>query len=107
MDSSFTEVDTTFSIDLHPSKLRDVNVSVQEELERLLLTYREELHGVVLSYRDERILHSTALVHTFFPYFHVEVAAKLHLFKLQEGQHLGKYFVTVMIILDAWWVKGL
>ena len=93
---------TQLSIDLHPSKLRDVLGSVRDQLNGLLLKYRADLSGVVLTYRDERILNETALVHGFFPYFHIDVSAKLQILKLHVGQSLGKYTLSVLAIAAAW-----
>jgi hypothetical protein len=90
MDACFEEVDTTLSIDLHPAKLRNIAGSVREELDRLLLTYRHELPGVVLSYQGHRIQTRRPLVHSFFPFFHVDAVAKLCVLRLEAGQHLGE-----------------
>jgi hypothetical protein len=88
MDANFEEVQTQVSIDLHPSKLRCVVDSVTEQLDSLLLTFQEELCGVVLAYRDEQIQTKSPLVHSFFPYFHIDAVATLQILRLQPGQHL-------------------
>ena len=89
MDPCFEEVETSLSIDLHPSRLRCIAESVREELDALLLAYSPELSGVVLAYRDQQILTRGPMVHSFFPYFHVDAVAKLCVFRIQQEQHLG------------------
>jgi hypothetical protein len=89
MDDCFVEVESKISIDLHPSRLRDIRGSLRQQLCLLLLTFRGELGGVVLAYRNERILTRSPLIHSIFPYFHVELTACLQVLRLAAGQRLG------------------
>ena len=91
MDPCFREVNSQVSIDLHPSKLRDVAGSVRDQLCALLLTFREELCGVVLAFSGARIETRSPLVHAFFPYFHVDVSAKLQVLRLEPAQRMGAH----------------
>lgn len=88
-EPSFTTVDTEFSVDLHPSALRNVSTSVKQVLQELVLTYRPEYSGVVMGYQNVRIMSSAAPVHTFFPYTHVKVSAKLLILDMRKNQIMG------------------
>lgn len=89
MDAPFVEVTTTLSLDLHPSKLRNVKESVIEELGKLVLSYQADLQGIVLAYSGAKVVTRGPLVHTFFPYFHIDATAKLSVLKLLPGRCLG------------------
>lgn len=88
-DGCIHNVDTKLSIDLHPSKLRDVLGSVREQLDGLLLSFRDDLDGVVLAYSNVKILNTTADISGFFQYFHIDVTATLHVLRICKEQHLG------------------
>lgn len=70
-----------FTIDLHPSRLHDVPAGVKEQLNAQLLKYSDDFDGVVISYSNERILKRDPFVGTYFPYFRVEVQARVLVFK--------------------------
>lgn len=89
MEPDFGVVDTEFSVDLHPSGLRDVSRSIKQLLHAQVLTYSKDYSGVVMGYRDARVLSSTAPVHAFFPYMHIKVSAKLLILQLSENQTVG------------------
>lgn len=99
MEPAFGLVSTEFSVDLHPSGLRDVSRSIKQIMLAQVLSYSKEYSGVVMGYRDARILSSTAPVHTFFPYSHVKVAAKLLILKLSENQIIGKAQHPLLYVL--------
>ena len=101
MDACFEEVETSLSVDLHPSSLTNLGGGVQDQLDSLLLTYRHELPGIVLSYSDHRIITKQPMVHAFFPYVHVDATAKLCVLRLQAGQHLGAQLLPVQLIAGA------
>jgi hypothetical protein len=99
MEPAFGLVDTEFSVDLHPSGLRDVSGSIKRLLNAQVLTYNKEYSAVVLGCRDARIISRTAPVHTFFPYINVKVAAKLLILQLTENQILGELFMHLSRLL--------
>jgi hypothetical protein len=93
MEPAFGMVDTQFTVDLHPSALRDVSTYINQILHAQVLTYSKEYSGVVMAYQDARILNSAAPVHNFFPYIHVKVSAKLLILQLFERQTMGMLFL--------------
>ncbi|CAL8468773.1 g8314 [Coccomyxa elongata] len=58
---------------------------VQEQLNAWLLRWNHDLDGVMLSYSNAVLESTEARIHPYFPYFHVDVTADVHLFSPAPG----------------------
>ncbi|KAG1664701.1 hypothetical protein FOA52_006676 [Chlamydomonas sp. UWO 241] len=82
MDAAcLSKAQATFSIELHPSKLHDVDEGVREHLNGMLFKYQDDLEGFCMSYENVKIIKKDAIIHPYFPLIHVEVRVSVLLFK--------------------------
>ncbi|GAX86039.1 hypothetical protein CEUSTIGMA_g13454.t1 [Chlamydomonas eustigma] len=87
MDAScLKRADAVFNVELHPCKLHNVEEGVSEHLNALLFRFQEDLNGFVIAYKDVNIRKTKqTFIHPYFPLVHLEVRAKVLLFKPAEG----------------------
>lgn len=94
-----------FAIDLHPSHCSDAMGGVQEQLNAWLLRWNHDLDGVMLSYSNAVLESTEARIHPYFPYFHVDVTADVHLFSPAPGNvitgqvnKIGSDYIGLLIL---------
>mmetsp|Transcript_35799 Transcript_35799/g.79664 ORF Transcript_35799/g.79664 Transcript_35799/m.79664 type:complete len:313 (-) Transcript_35799:486-1424(-) len=106
MDSNcLQKVDARFQIELHPSKLHNVEDGVDEQMNNLLLRYNEEFEGIVMAYSNVTSSNKAASIHPYFPFVHLDVRAQLLLFKPVVGNMLvgevikvGADFIGLLVL---------
>lgn len=82
---------TKLQIELHPSKLQDVNAGILQHLSSLLFKYQDDLEGIVMAWdKGVQILKKAgaATIHPYFPLVHIEVKTNMLLFKPRVGSLL-------------------
>ena len=82
---------TKLQIELHPSKLHDVQAGVLQHLSSLLFKYQDDLEGIVMAWdKGVQVMKkgAAATIHPYFPLVHVEVKTNMLLFKPKSGSML-------------------
>lgn len=100
---SFVESRVEFSIHLHPSRLSNIKLGIQEQINQFLCHYSSELNGVVISYSDLQLQNTTGKIFYDRPHIHFKVRCKMVVLQCLIGQriigtvnHVGLDHITLL-----------